>query len=74
MPLVEKDKVYKILQKEKLTKEDERELISILSKRPSDELVKLLGSRYKLHMNNYVKWDWDFDQGVKKLMVNEFLK
>ncbi|NVM34444.1 MAG: hypothetical protein HWN81_02540 [Candidatus Lokiarchaeota archaeon] len=74
MTLKEKSKVRKIIEKEILTEEEQKELISILSKLPSEELNILLGLKYKLHTQNYVKWGRDYDIGVKKLMLNKHLK
>ncbi|MFW9987215.1 MAG: hypothetical protein ACFFC3_01005, partial [Candidatus Odinarchaeota archaeon] len=65
--LREKTLINKILQNEVLTEGDKKELISILSKLPTKELISLLGNDFKKHAQNYVKWGWDYDQGVKKL-------
>ena len=73
MRLNEKSLILKILQKEELTEGDKKELISILSKLPTEQLIHLLGNNFKKHTQNYIKWGWDFDQGVKRLMLNRFI-
>ncbi|MFW9988607.1 MAG: hypothetical protein ACFFC3_08120, partial [Candidatus Odinarchaeota archaeon] len=69
----DKSLIDKILQKEKLTEQDKKELISLLSKLSIDELILLLGNEFKKHTQNYIKWGWDYDIGVKKLILNSYL-
>ncbi|NVM37313.1 MAG: hypothetical protein HWN81_17075, partial [Candidatus Lokiarchaeota archaeon] len=73
LSLKEKSIINQILQKEKLTEVEKKELISILSKLPTEYLISLLGNDFKKHTQNYIKWGWDFDQGVKRLMLNKFI-
>jgi len=73
LSLNEKSLIIKILQKEKLTDGDKKELISILSKLPTEQLISLLGNDFKKQTQNYVKWGWDFDQGLKRLMLNTYI-
>jgi len=73
LSLKEKSIINKILQKEQLTEGDIKELISILSKLPTEELISLLGNDFRQHIQNYLRWGWDFDQGVKRIILNKFL-
>lgn len=74
LSLDEKSLIIKILQIEKFTDGNKTELISILSKLPTEELVSLLGDNFIKHTKSYVKWGWDFDIGVKRLMLNDYFK
>jgi len=74
LSLNEKSIIIKILQKERLTEGDKKQLISILSKLPTEELISLLGEDFEKHTQNYVRWGWDYDLGVKKLMLNKYFK
>ncbi|MFW9877325.1 MAG: LAGLIDADG family homing endonuclease, partial [Candidatus Thorarchaeota archaeon] len=72
--LNEKSIIINILQKSELTEGDKKGLISFLSKLSTEELISLLGNNFERHTRNYVKWGWDYDQGVKMLMLREFLE
>jgi len=72
--LKEKSQIIKIIQKDKLNEENKKELISILKKLPIEGLISLIGNDFKQHTKKYVKWGWDYDIAVKKLMLNNFLK
>ena len=49
LSLNEKSRINRIIQKGNLKKEDIKELISILSKLPTEVLISLLGNNFKLH-------------------------
>ena len=70
--LNKKSIIIKILQKEKLTEDDKTELISILCKLPTEHLISLLGEDFRQLTQYYVRWGWGFDEGVKKLMLNNY--
>ncbi|TES95679.1 MAG: hypothetical protein E3J90_09265 [Promethearchaeota archaeon] len=72
--LNEKSIIIKIIKKAKLDEDDKKQLISILSKLPTEDLNSLLGNDFENHTRNYVKWGWDYDLGLKRLMLKEFLK
>jgi len=72
--LNEKSIMNRILLKEELTEGDKKELIFILSKLSTEQLILLLGVDFRIHVKNYVRWGWDFDLAVKKLMLQNFLK
>ncbi len=71
--LKEKPLINKILQKEEFTEDDKKELISLLIKLPTEDLVLLLGAEFKQPTKNYIKWGWDYNQGVKRVMLKNFL-
>ncbi len=70
----DKELVSKIINKADISKEERRKLISILTKLDTEQLIKIFGETFKHHTKNYIKWGWDFDRGVKRLMLNAFLK
>jgi len=72
LSLNEKSIIIKIIKKNKLDEDDKKQIISILSKLPTEDLISLLGNDFKHHTQNYVKWGWDFDSAVKKLMIQNF--
>ena len=49
-----KSKIIKIIQKENLKDEDKKEIISILSNLPSEELKSLLGKNYEKYIQNFI--------------------
>ena len=55
LSLNEKSKINKIFQKKELTEGEIKELISILSKLPTKELVSLLGENFRKFTQNYIK-------------------
>ncbi|KKN12132.1 hypothetical protein LCGC14_1019500, partial [marine sediment metagenome] len=65
---------YMIIQNDELKEEDMKKLITILSRLPTGELISLLGKNFEKHAKNYVRWGWDYDIGVKRLMINNYLK
>jgi len=74
LSLKEKSIINKILKKEKMTEGEKKELISMLSKLPTEQLISLLGTNFEKQTWNYIKWGWDYDIGVKRLMLNRYLK
>ncbi len=74
MTIKEKATIIKIIRKDKLSEEDKTKLISVLSKLQTKDLISLLGEDFKKHTQNYVKGGWDYDIGVKKLILNRYLK
>ena len=69
----EKSLIIKTIKKDKLDEDDKKQLISVLSKLPTEDLISLLGNDFRQHTQKYVKWGWDFDLVVKKLMIQNFL-
>ncbi|MBY8984763.1 MAG: hypothetical protein KGD65_06840 [Candidatus Lokiarchaeota archaeon] len=67
-----KSLITKIIQKDKLDKEDLKQIISILSKLSTENLISLLGNDFKNHTKNYVKWGWDFYRNVKMDILRDF--
>ena len=53
--IMEKSLIIKLIQKEKLNEIEKKNLISILSKLPTEELITLLGNSFEKHINNYVR-------------------
>jgi len=48
--------------------------VSILSKLPTEDLISLLGDDFRQHTQNYVKWGWDYDQGLRRIMLIKYFK
>ncbi len=71
--LNEKSLILKTIKKDKLDEDDKEQLISVLSKLPTEDLISLLGNDFRQHTQKYIKWGWDFDLAVKKLMIQNFL-
>ena len=69
LSLNEKSIIIKIIKKVKLDEDDKKQLISLLSKLPTEDLISLLGEDFEIHTQNYIKWGWDFDTGVKRLRL-----
>jgi len=59
--LKEKSIIIKIIQKDKLSKEDKTKLISVLSKLPIKDLISLLGEDFKKYMQNYMRWGYNYE-------------
>ncbi|MEE9378494.1 MAG: LAGLIDADG family homing endonuclease [Candidatus Lokiarchaeia archaeon] len=74
LSLNEKSIINKILQKLKITESDKTDLISILSKLPTEHLISLLGQDFRQHTQNYIKWGWDYDLHLKKLILTDYFK
>ena len=72
LSLNEKSIINKIILKEKLDKEDKEELIVILSKLSTNDLISLLGKGFERHTKNYVRWGWDYDKHLKRLMLEKY--
>ena len=73
LSIKEKSIINKIIQKDKLNEDDKTQLISILNKLLIEDLISLLGDDFRQHTQNYIKWGWDFDHAVKRLMIQNYL-
>ncbi|MFX1599708.1 MAG: hypothetical protein ACFFB6_03855, partial [Promethearchaeota archaeon] len=69
----ERSLIIKIIKKHKLDEGDKKQLISMLSKLTIEDLISLLGSDFKQHKQNFIKWGWDYDQAIKRLMLNTYI-
>ena len=74
LSLNEKLIAYKIVKKDNLNEEDKKQLISLLSKLPTEQIISLLGENFNNYTQNYIKWGWDFDISVKRLLLNNYLR
>jgi len=74
LTLSEKSLIHKIIQEEKSNEMERKKIIAILSKLPTEELIFLLGEDFKIHTQNYIRWGWDYDQGVKRLMLTKYFR
>ncbi|TFG26930.1 MAG: hypothetical protein EU532_08605 [Promethearchaeota archaeon] len=71
----EKSKIRKIIQKKQYSEIDQKELISILIKLKTEDLIKLFGKSFKEFSDRYVKWGkgWYQDLRLKKIILNNYL-
>ncbi|KKN37256.1 hypothetical protein LCGC14_0765470, partial [marine sediment metagenome] len=70
----EKSVIVKIIQKDKLNEINKEELISMLIKLPTENLISLLGKDFEKHVQNNIRCDWDYDSGMKKIMLIKYFK
>ncbi|MFX1530212.1 MAG: LAGLIDADG family homing endonuclease [Promethearchaeota archaeon] len=74
LSLKEKSQIIEIIQQNMIDDSNREKLVSILKKLPTEDLFSLLGRNFEKHTQNYVKWGWDYDIGVKKLMLSKYFK
>ncbi len=68
----DKELISKVINKVDISEEERKKLISILSKLDIEQLIEIFGESFKHNTKNFVKWGWDYDMGVKKLMLNKY--
>ncbi|MFW9875928.1 MAG: hypothetical protein ACFFG0_22735, partial [Candidatus Thorarchaeota archaeon] len=74
LTLKEKSQIFKIIQNQELSEEDRKEIASILSKLATEDLISLLGRSFKKLTQRYVKWGWDYDQGLRRTMLIKYFQ
>jgi len=68
----DKELISKVINKVDISEEERKKLISILSKLDIEQLIEIFGESFKHNTKNFVKWGWDYNMGVKKLMLNKY--
>ncbi|MFW9865714.1 MAG: hypothetical protein ACFFEN_06395 [Candidatus Thorarchaeota archaeon] len=71
--LNEKSIIIKLIQKDNFGKLERDELISLLKKLPTVDLIALLGKNFEKLTKTYVRWGWDFHNYIKKNMLHDYL-
>ncbi|MFW9865621.1 MAG: LAGLIDADG family homing endonuclease, partial [Candidatus Thorarchaeota archaeon] len=74
LSLKEKSQIIRIIQNEEINESNKKIIASILSKLSTKELISLLGRKFEDHTQNYVRWGWDFDQGLIRIIIAEYIK
>ncbi|MFW9878846.1 MAG: hypothetical protein ACFFG0_37680, partial [Candidatus Thorarchaeota archaeon] len=74
LTLKEKSQIFKIIQNQEIGEEDRKNVASILSKLPTEDLISLLGRDFKRLTQRYVKWGWDYDQGLRRTMLIKYFQ
>jgi len=70
--LNEKSLILKIIKKDKLDKDDKEQLISVLSKLETDQLIDIFGENFRLYTQKYVKWGFDFYRNIKMDILRNY--
>ncbi|MFW9877719.1 MAG: hypothetical protein ACFFG0_31920, partial [Candidatus Thorarchaeota archaeon] len=74
LSLKEKSQIIKIIQNKEIDETNKNKLVSILSNLPTEELISLLGKDFEKHTQNYQRWGWDYDQGLRRIILIKFFK
>ena len=69
---IDKQLIAQIINKSDISEEERRKLISILTKLDTENLIQIFGEPFKHYTKNYIRWGWDFDQGLRKLILSNF--
>ena len=68
----DKEKIIQIINKENISNQERKNLILLLSKLDTDQLIEIFGVSFKLHTKNYIKWGWDFYRYIKIKMLEDY--
>jgi len=64
--------IQNILSKDIISKEDEKEIIGIISLLPTETLIEIFGLVFAYHTTHYIRWGWEFYKSTKQIMLERF--